>query len=150
MSGSIFAYSQLMAELWRDGEPFLVWEHDIEPDAVALREALTCPCEWGVSPYRGPSATDWEHAAVLKSSLGFTRFSAEIIKALPDAVEQANQINDGGSVCPPGDWKRLDCRLYSILRGAGDEMRTPHFHTEVKHHHFFANYGCSCGGECGR
>ena len=145
VSGSIFAYSQLVEKLWAEKRSFLLVEHDVELSARALRQALYCSCEWSISRYRGP----WDGVGeppLLDKSLGCTRFRSSLMEAIPDAVVRANQIDDAGTVCPPGDWKRLDCRLYSILRGAGDSLRSPHFHEEVVHHHLF-DYGCSCGRE---
>jgi len=146
VGGSLFAYSQLVERLWKEQESFLIVEHDVELSLRALRQARHCPCEWGVSPYRGP----WDGVGtppLLDKSLGCTRFSASLMKSLPDAVVEANRIDDAGTVVPPGSWQRLDCRLYSILRGVGENMHTPHIHDEVLHHHKFG-YGCSCGGKC--
>jgi hypothetical protein len=140
VSGSVFAYGQLMAELWADAESFLLIEQDIEVSLRALRQARHCRCEWSVSPYGGPSP-----GSLLSQSLGCTRFRSSLIRALPDAVKEANQINDAGTVVPPGHWGRVDCRLYSRLRGSGESIRTPHLHEVVAHHHHF-QYGCGCGG----
>lgn len=144
VSGSVFAYSQLLENLWKDLEDVLIVEHDIELTEQALTEHRECDYPWSVAPFRGPSAYGWEEAPLLTMSLGCTRFSADLMRAMPDAVAQANAINDAGTVCPPGDWHRLDCRLWTVLRGHGDRPRSPHVHAEVPHHHVF-DYGCSCG-----
>ena len=133
-----FAYSRLMAELWADGESFLLVEHDTEVTDRALRQALHCACWWSTSPYRGPGGQ------LLTRSLGFTRFRGQLLAAAPDAMTLANQIDDGGSVCPPGHWKRVDCRLLSVLTGPPHRY-APHVHAEVPHHHWYDS-ACACGG----
>lgn len=149
MSGDLFAYSRLVEESWARREDFLIVEHDIEMTAEALYQAVECPCEWSVSPYKGPSSVGWELASMLRLSLGFTRFRASLMEAMPDAMAQANAINDAGTVVPPGDWHRLDCRVYTVLRGSGEDIRSAHLHAEVPHHHVFG-YGCACGGDHGQ
>lgn len=129
MSRSTLAYSELLAELWREAEDFLVVEHDIELTAEALREALECPCEWSTSPFPSPGPSPFT------MSLGCTRFRKSLMEQLPQAVDRANRIDDSGSVCPPGHWKLLDARLYSVLRGTAPDLRSPHLHSPVPHHH---------------
>ena len=140
VSQSNTAYAQLVENLWASGEDFLIVEHDIEINPMVLDQALHCECDWGVSPYKANSFHGFNVAPLLTCSLGFTRFRAPLLKAFPDAVTRANAI-DGGSICPPGDWKQLDGRLHYILTEAG---YTPHLHDEVVHHHVY-EYGCSCG-----
>lgn len=144
VGGDPLAYSRLLAELWASGDDFLVVEHDIQLTAEALRQAGECDCVWSTSPYRG-AGTSWAAATLLTRSLGCTRFRGELTRRLPTVVAEANARNDMGSVCPPGHWKGLDARLYSVLRGEGLE---PHLHAEVPHHHLYS-YGCACGGDHG-
>lgn len=129
------AYSRLLEELWAAREPFLIVEHDIEPTAEALRQALQCECWWSTSPYRGAGK------ALIDQALGFTRFRSELMGVAPDVVARANRMDDGGPQCPPGHWQRLDARLVSVLRNDGYH---PHHHVEVPHHHVY-DYGCACG-----
>lgn len=140
VGGNNLAYSRLLAELWADGESFLIIEHDNEITAAALQEAISCDCPWGVNPYNG-AGRSWEHSALIDKGLGCTRFSAILLANVPDAAMKANAINDGGSVCPPGHWKRLDARLYGVLRDAGYRQ---HLHSRILHHHWY-QYGCACG-----
>lgn len=134
------AYSRLLAGLWEAGDAFLVVEHDVEPTAEAVTQAAVCSCPWSVSPYKGSGPSHAE-AAMLTGSLGCTRFSAALLAEVPDAMQRANALNDGASVCPPGHWQRLDARLLHVLRDAGF---WPHQHVPVLHHHVYA-YGCACG-----
>ena len=139
VGGDPFAYGRLLAELWGAKESFLVVEHDTEVTEKALRQAMHCRCWWSTSPYSGPGR------ARLDVSLGFTRFRRELLETAPDAVTLANQIDDGGPQCPPGHWKRVDCRLLSVLTGPPHRF-APHRHAEVPHHHWY-DYGCACGEE---
>jgi hypothetical protein len=145
VSESLFSYSQLVEDLWKTGESFLIVEHDIEVNQKALAQAKHCNCSWGVSPYKASSFYGFEEAPLLSTALGFTRFGASLLREFPDAVSRANAIDDEGSICPPGDWRRFDARLYSVLTDPKNGGRRPHIHAEVIHHHHYSNYGCSCG-----
>lgn len=142
VGGSPFDYSRLLATLWADGESFMVVEHDIELTARAYMEAVQCACMWATNPYRG-AGPSFDKAVMLDRALGCTRFRAELLAGFPEAVNVANSLDDGGAVCPPGHWKRLDCRLLGVLRQAG---HVPHVHSTVIHHHSY-EYGCACGAE---
>ena len=144
VSGSIFAYGELLALLWREAESFLIVEHDIELTPEALRQARTCRCEWSVSPYRGPSAYGWENAAVLNAVSGLHPVSVLAHASDPRRCDPSQRHQRCRDRLSPWDWHRLDCRLYSVLRGEGEQIRTPHVHAEVAHHHRFG-YGCACG-----
>lgn len=136
VSESDTAYAKLLERLWGEYRTFLVIEHDIEIKVEALQEAQSCLCEWSVSPYRGIMGS------LVDNALGCTRFRSSLMKRFPDAIARANQIDDNGSICGPGNWKRLDGRVLHILRTLGAE---PHRHSEVLHHHKYAE-GCACGG----
>ncbi|MDE2096461.1 MAG: hypothetical protein KGL39_04385 [Patescibacteria group bacterium] len=140
VTGQPFGWSRYLQDLWKKGEGFLVVEHDIEATPEALRQAVECDCGWSISPYKG-SGTSFEKAPVIATGLGFTRFRSEFLAQHKDAMERANVIDDMGSVCPPGHWKMLDARLYSVLRADGC---TPCIHSHVVHHHRY-DYGCACG-----
>lgn len=140
MGGSPFAYSRLLEQIWQDQESALIIEHDIELNARVLRQAMHCSCEWGISPYKG-IGTDFHSAGLLTVSLGCTRFRSSLMKRFPQAIAEANAIDDNGSICPPGHYLRLDGRVHHVLMRSGYE---PHRHDLVTHHHLYA-YGCSCG-----
>lgn len=142
VSASTEAYYRLVAELWHAGDDFLLIEHDIELTEAALAQALDCPCIWSTSPYRGPG-TSYEGATVLTGSLGCTRFRAELIAAVPGALAEVGNVDDGGPAVPLRDWRRLDARLLGVLMAHG---YAPHVHAEVIHHHPYP-YGCACGRE---
>ncbi len=144
VSARVDSYHELMERLWREGETFLVIEHDNEPTARAIRQARFCSCWWSVSPYRGPGVT-FASATNLIVGLGFTRFRKQLMAAEPDLMSEVGEINDGRSVGRQ-DWRRLDARMYGALRRRGYRQ---HVHEPpVKHHHAYG-YGCACGEEHG-
>ena len=118
-----FAYWRLLCRLWADGEGFMVLEHDVVCRPDVLDQFGTCDEPWCAFPY-----ADMCCAACVekwRNTLGCTRFSAEIIRAVPDAV----------SGITPGmrDWHCLCNGLGAALRTAGF---THHWHAPpVRHHH---------------
>lgn len=127
------AYHDLLEELWAAGQSFLLIEHDIEIHQHVLTEAEACPepyCSW---PYGIGYPAD-----PVTVALGCTRFSAEIIDAVPDLM----------SMLPVRDWRRQDCEIAPRLKAAGFE---PHVHDPpVLHHHAYPAPGgerCACGAE---
>lgn len=139
VSASNESYWQLLERLWRGGESFGIVEHDIEVTADAIAQAETCACPWGVSPYGGPGS------AVLDQSLGCTRFSAQLLLAEPDAMSEVGSIDDAGPAVPLRDWRRIDARLYGVLR---QREYLPCIHAGVRHHHVYQGT-CACGGRHG-
>ena len=142
VSGDEFAYGRLLAELWRDGDSFLIIEHDIEATIRALEEARCCGCPWGANPYRHG------RSGLLREALGFTRFSSDLLRDFPDAVERSDEIK----VQERGpDWLYLDGRLHATLVAAGYAV---HMHrAEVGHHHWLGDIDgehCSCGARTQR
>jgi hypothetical protein len=128
------AYRELLEEVWRDGESFLVVEHDIEIRGGLPEEMDACPEPLCAAPYVVGSDPN----GFVETSLGCTRFSAELIAAVPTAI----------SGLPIRDWRRIDCELSPRLRTAG---YVPHAHLPaVKHHHAYPAPGgkrCACGEE---
>lgn len=127
------AYHDLLGELWAAGQPFLLVEHDVEIHGSVVSELEACPEPWcafayGIGYPPGP----------IDSSLGCTRFSTEIIEAVPDLI----------SMLPVRDWRRQDCEIAPRLKTAGFE---PHVHEpQVLHHHAYPAPGgqrCACGTE---
>lgn len=84
VSGDPHAYWRLMRDVWADGEAFVVIEHDVvcRPDVIESFES--CPCDWGTFPYS--DMCHWECQEAWADMLGCTRFSADLIAAVPDAV----------------------------------------------------------------
>lgn len=139
LGNSPTAYHALLSELWAAGGSFLVVEHDIEIGAHVVPEAEACPEPWCAWPYVVGSSRE----GFIESSLGCTRFSAEILTAVPDLM----------SMLPVRDWRRLDCEMSPRLRAAGFE---PHVHAPpVLHHHTYprlpeegGGVWCACGEDC--
>lgn len=129
------AYHELLCEVWAAGEAFLVVEHDVEIHADVVPELEACPEPWCLYPYGigfPPRPCD--------CALGCTRFSADLIAAVPDLMRSL----------PCRDWRRQDCEISPRLRRDGF---TPHVHVPpVRHHHVYpgpGGPGCACGDkEC--
>lgn len=125
------SYTRLFCRLWADGEPFAIVEHDIVPHPGALDELLGCPRDWCAFAYPYMNGT---HAG-----LGCTRFSATLLAAVPDAVEQT--WRESTDVHPAGFWCALDDRLGRVLRRSGF---TQHVHgPPVTHLNPAPSHGCT-------
>jgi hypothetical protein len=127
------AYWALLAGLWDEGEGFLVIEHDIVIRPTTIHELVECPEPWCCAPYpyMGGKGTI--------IGLGCTKFSTELIAAVPDALARAGEMTDLPRAPdypvrhdhPPKHWCRLDSRLQRALVDSGSH---PHFdHDPVEH-----------------
>lgn len=125
------SYRDLLADLWAAGDSFLLIEHDVEIHDRVIPELDACPEPWCSFPYPVGSPD-----GMIDSSLGCTRFTADLLAAVPDMIDRL----------PVRDWRRLDCELAPRLRQAGF---VPHVHhPAVKHHHVYPAPGgnrCACG-----
>jgi hypothetical protein len=116
------AYWRLLGDLWAAGEAFLIVEHDVvcRPDVV--EQVANCPEPWCAFPY--DDMCHWECMEAWRNTLGCTRFSAEIIRAVPDAVTAIEGRYR--------DW-------HVLCDGLGRNLRrcfTHHWHMPaVRHHH---------------
>lgn len=120
------SYYKLLCSLWADKQSFLIVEHDIEIHPAVVPELEACPEPWCLYPYRGPDDV-W-----LDSSLGCTRFSAELLESLPQFMIDL----------PVRDWRRLDCEITPRLHWAGHHQ---HIHSPLVSHHHVRNDVCDCG-----
>lgn len=153
-----YAYRDLIAKLWKEGESFLLVEHDVEIHGDVLRQLLRCEKAgepWCLFGY--PGAGDESGDRVLLRSLGCTRFGAPLLRALPSFMEDL----------PVHHWTRLDGEMYPrltvwrhedgspcdhrIIEGevacpAGPLWRyQPHVHTPNVGHHHWRGDRCDCG-----
>lgn len=69
------AYGRMIADLWREGEGFILFEHDIVPWAGAVMQLAACPEAWCTHAYPGTQA--------LFMSIGVTKISSGAIAAHP-------------------------------------------------------------------
>lgn len=79
-----YAYGRLLRELWKDGESFLLIEHDVVPTLEHLARMVGCENVYCAAPYR------WGQAVGV--TLGFTRFRSLLLRSYPDAAEIACRI----------------------------------------------------------
>lgn len=122
VSASDNAYYTALRDIWEQRESFAVLEHDVvcRPDVVDAFEECPEPwCIYGYSNICHPGCMEaWRNA------LGCTRFRAEILEAVPDAVS---------SIAPEAwDWHNLCDGIGNNLRAAGF---THHWHEPWVHHH---------------
>jgi hypothetical protein len=115
-------YWKLLAGLWEGGDGFVVVEHDIVVGLETVWELIGCEHSWCAAPYpyMGGKGTI--------IGLGCTKFSGEIIAAVPDALERAGEMTDSH---PAKHWCRLDSRIQRALVDSGYHV---HFeHAPVEH-----------------
>jgi hypothetical protein len=133
VSASDESYWELIADVWAEGETFIVVEHDIIVRPDTLRSLLGCVEEWCTFPYAmctGPELT----------GLGCTKFDASIMATVPNLITRTAQMED--ALHPPKHWCRIDqntqhelmrrhyvvCRhlpAVEHLRDDGDPANTP-------------------------
>jgi len=68
------AYGRMLADLWREGEGFIMLEHDIIPPPGALIRLAMCSEPWCTHAYPGPQ---------LFMSIGVTKITADAIRRAP-------------------------------------------------------------------
>lgn len=124
VSGSPIAYYAALTDWWATGETFAVLEHDVQcrPDVITAFDE--CPEPWCVFGYADMCHPECMEA--WRNLLGCTRFRAELIAAVPDALSSIPADN--------WDWHNVCDGLGANLRAAG---YTHHWHApSVEHHHF--------------
>ncbi len=142
VSADDFAYANTFRRLWEDREGFLLIEHDIQPTAGAIAEAGECRCPWSFNSYvYQRDRASGQAASKLLLALGFVRFSADLLRDLPDA---GRQIREFRGVRGAAVWSSLDSAVEITLHRAG---YVHHLHAdEVGHHHWWPYEAiCSCG-----
>ena|ERR1700752_20103 len=120
------AYWRAMCEWWADGETFIVLEHDVICRPDVLQGFESCDCAWAAHKYDDMCCPECSEAWA--NTLGATRFTADLIAAVPGAA----------SSIPPNlrHWTNMCDGLGNNLRAAGF---THHWHGEIEHHHMTLN-----------
>jgi hypothetical protein len=145
------SYWEFLSRLWAKGESVVLVEHDIEVHSGVVPGFESCPEPWCVHPFSrllpGPHSTwdgdGWSAGiALLTKSLGCVRWSAELMAAEPDLMEEVGEYAFPG--LPAGHWRRLDDGIAQILEA---HKYSVHVHSpEVRHHHFLERWDCcACG-----
>lgn len=116
------AYYWALREIWARGESFALLEHDVvcRPDVIEAFEAD--PALWITCPYDTYCHSECREA--WRNQLGCTRFRAELIEAVPDAMmftEPELRV-----------WTNVCDGLGRSLRNAGFTHQW--FFPEVRHH----------------
>lgn len=121
VSCSPVAYWAALRAIWARGETFALLEHDVVCRSEVTAELDACSEPWCVFPY------DFCHVEcreAWRNMLGCTRFRAEMIAAVPDAVSLIPADNR--------DWHNMCDGLGANLRAAGF---THHWHGPPVEHH---------------
>lgn len=113
-------YFELVAKLWRAGEPFCLIEQDVLPEIRDLDALERCDEPWCICPYPGPP---W--AGLLIDCLGCTRFNEEIMASAPRLFEDLPYVTGWRD-----HWLGVDQGLARLLRRAGWQS---HIHRTVPH-----------------
>lgn len=119
-------YWRLLAAVWRQGETFVVVEHDMEPRPDMLAEFDACPRPWCSAPYLGEPKPG-RPRPLITHALGCTRFRGEFMQRDPDFI----QGFDGRQ------WDRLDSELATRLMHAPFWCFVHVHNPEIKHHHAY-------------
>lgn len=126
------AYWRMLNFLWSSEhvlDDLTIVEHDMLPAPNVIEEMTSCDEPWCTSPYRCSPAD----VPDLIDGLGCTSFSKALRLAHPEVMRVVSCIADHG--VPAKDWRRLDVRIASVLRGFGYE---PHTHRRSIHLHYEA------------
>ena len=124
VSADNLAYWRTLCDWWAAGEAFMVVEHDVVCRADVLVQFDACPEPWCAFPY--DDMCHWECMEAWANTLGCTRFSAELMAAVPDALTSITRADHL-------DWHNVCDGLGGNLRAAG---YTHHWHfPPVRHHH---------------
>jgi hypothetical protein len=91
------AYSELVCELWEQGETFALVEHDIVVAKGMLDRLARCDQPMCAHPY--------EWTTNIGPALGCNRFSAQLLADFPDAANEAAAIDGGHGA---GSWRTFD------------------------------------------
>jgi hypothetical protein len=122
VSGDDRAYFRLFCDLWEAGDSFAFVEHDVLIRPDSLDELEKCPSPWCAFE------VDYVHHRP-QVGLGCVKFSAELIAAVPNAMERVEWVGlekqlpknlMWDELHPPGHWCRLDAWLQQwVLPTAG-------------------------------
>lgn len=85
VSGSVEDYFWLYYRLWKEGEPFMVVEHDHRPWPGALKELWDCPEEF--CAFEVPMST-YANGQIMYA-IGPLKYSANIIERFPNLWENS-------------------------------------------------------------
>ena len=135
--GDDLAYWRAIRERWNGSDSLVIVEHDIAFTAGQLETFRTCPEPWCLFGYQ------WKQEDVyLRDSLGFTRYSAELMTSVPvqeigpDKIPSMYEVTLKYERDSVGDieidWYHIDRQVSYALRSRGF---SPHVHGTVEHFH---------------
>lgn len=115
-------YVALLIELWRQGETFVLVEHDVIPWPGAIAQLLHCDREWCAFPYR--------HRGGPALSLGCTKFAGSLTRRLARVALdfERDPMHPWGH----GRYEAVDGALFKHLQRWGETA--PHEHGPMVAH----------------
>lgn len=96
-----FGYTRLLSRLWREGEGFVLLEHDIAPWFGAIHQLWDCEWQWCMFEYP-------KLGGRLTSGLGCAKFSDELVAGHPEFAEHWCGVS----------WHSLDGAVSTSIRQA--------------------------------
>jgi hypothetical protein len=109
VSRSNEAYYEALRDVWNCAQGFVVVEHDICIGPETIDSLTNCSDLWCVFPY-------WINDGYA-TGLGCTKFSTELIEAVPDLFDVVGKMPD--SMMRLKDWHTLDRRIFEALTVLG-------------------------------
>jgi hypothetical protein len=123
VSGSDLAYGELVADLWQQGDSFLLLEHDVLPTAALLEEMWNCGSEWCAGFAWGYA--EFRHlrpARFRVTALMLNKFGADLLRQTP-AVPSAVRVR----------WTQVDLALLGVLAQHAPCLHGPMTHLRAQH-----------------
>lgn len=109
-------YGELLAQLWREGQGFVLVEHDVVPWPTAVTGLISCPFHWCCFQYPMNTGTPYGEPDCLGKSLGLVKFGPHLLLRFPDLWKAWEGV----------PWWVVDGHLEPALRNA--HMVTVHQH----------------------
>lgn len=118
-----YGYGRLLQAVWAEAETFAIVEHDIVVNPDTIPGFDSCPEPYCAAPYA------W--TTQVGPALGCTRFRAELLERIPDAVDEAVALPSAWG--EPGHFRQLD--VYLMRRVLRDRHGLqPHVHLPPVEH----------------
>ncbi len=104
------AYHDAVVAEWAQPDDLVIVEQDCAVGPETFPGFTSCP-GWVCAP--GNYA-----AGRVQPTTACVRFRAELKAEVPDLAERARTLDDADDM-PPGDWRRIDVRLFGVARSYG-------------------------------
>ena len=82
---------RFLASEWAEGDGFMVVDQDLVPPPGAVEELEACTQHWCGFPFRYPMCTEAGVPDLALGDFGCTRYSTELVRAMPDLLEETTE-----------------------------------------------------------